>query len=259
MENINKTFLSVIIPAYNEASRLPATLVDVDRYLSSQRFSYEIIVVNDGSADNTAEIARRFSLTMRNLRLIDQKVNCGKGAAVRTGMLAANGDTRLFMDADNSTAISEVEKLLPYFSSGLGKYDVVFGSRAIKGAQMNPPQVFYKRFAGKLGNFFIQLLLLKGIWDTQCGFKCFSRETAQKIFSLAKINRWGFDAEILALAKTLGYKIKEVPIYWVNNTQSHVSAVSYFQVLLEVIRIRWWLWRNTYKIKLYLNSTNCFR
>ena len=249
MENINKTFLSVIIPAYNEASRLPATLVDVDRYLSSQRFSYEIIVVNDGSADNTAEIARRFSLTMRNLRLIDQKVNCGKGAAVRTGMLAANGDTRLFMDADNSTAISEVEKLLPYFSSGLGKYDVVFGSRAIKGAQMNPPQVFYKRFAGKLGNFFIQLLLLKGIWDTQCGFKCFSEEAAEKIFGITKINHWGFDAESLALAKEFGYTIKEMPIFWVNDVRTHVRLSSYLQVLAETVKVRWWLWRDAYNLK----------
>jgi len=245
MENVNKIFLSVVIPAYNEANRLPATLIDVNQYLSGQKFSYEIIVVNDGSTDNTAEIVKQFLPKTRNLKLIDKKINSGKGAAVRIGMLAAKGDLCLFMDADNSTAISEIEKLLPYFSND---FDVVFGSRAIKGAQMNPPQVFYKRFAGAMGNFFIQLMLLKGIWDTQCGFKCFSREAAQKIFSIAKIDRWGFDAEILALARALNYKIKEAPIYWMNHPQSHVGWSSYFQVLMEVVKIRWWLWKNEYKI-----------
>lgn len=249
MENINKIFLSVIIPAYNEANRLPATLAEVDKYLSNQSFSYEIIVVNDGSADNTAEVVRRLLQSVRNLKLIDQKLNCGKGAVVRTGMLEAAGDLCLFMDADNSTAISEIEKILPFFSSDNGSYDVVIGSRAVRGARMEPPQVFHKRIAGKLGNLFIQALLLRGIKDTQCGFKCFRREVARKIFSVAKINRWGFDAEILALAKELNYKIKEVPIYWVNHTQSHVRWSAYFQVLWEVIKIRWWLWGGAYKIK----------
>lgn len=251
MANINNLFLSVIVPAYNEAGRLPVTLIGIDRYLSNKNFSYEIVVVNDGSTDNTAEIVRRFLPVIQNLKLIDNAINQGKGAAVRTGMLAANGDLCLFMDADNSTAISEIEKLLPYFSlDGSGyDYDIVIGSRAVKGALMDPPQVFYKKIAGKFGNLFIQALLLWGTKDTQCGFKCFKREVARKIFSLAKINRWGFDAEILALAKASDYTIKEVPVYWVNNVKSHVGAASYFQVLWEVIKIRWWLWRNIYKLK----------
>lgn len=241
-----KPFLSVIIPAYNEAKRLPLTLIDVDRHLQEQEYSYEILVVNDGSTDATAEIVRRFSSLMENLKLADNPENHGKGWVVRQGMLTAKGTWRLFMDADNSTAIVEFNKMIPYFKQG---YEVVIGSRDVKGAKMSPPQPFYKRTLGDLGNLFIQALVLPGLWDTQCGFKCFSDEAAEKIFSLMKIDRWGFDVESLAIAKELGYKIKEMPIFWVNDPRSHVSPGSYLQVLWEVVKVRWWLFRNAYGIK----------
>ena len=240
-----KPYLSIIIPAYNEAKRLPQTLVDIDYRLQDVDFSYEIIVVDDGSKDATAEAAKKFSELIRNLRIITNEENKGKGGVVKQGMLEARGHIRLFTDADNSTSIEQFRKMLPYFKEG---YDVVFGSRGIKGAKLEPPQPFYKRFLGNIGNLIIQILLLPGIKDTQCGFKAFTEEVAQKIFSLTRINRWAFDVEALALAKNLGYKIKEVPIIWKNDPESKVKLISYLQVLIEVLKIRFWLWRDAYRI-----------
>lgn len=242
-----KPYLSVIIPAHNEAKRLPLTLIDVDKHLSEQEYSYEIIVVNDGSKDATAEIVRRFQPLIENLKLIDNEKNQGKGAVVRQGMLAAKGNWRLFMDANNSTSIIEFNKMMPYFDDG---YEIVIGSRAVKGVKLNPPQNILKQLAGKMGNLFIQFLLLRKIWDTQCGFKCFSEEAARRIFSLTKIDRWGFDIETLALARAMGYQIREMPVYWVNDPRSQVNFRFYFQVLWETVKVKWWLWRKTYKLEL---------
>ncbi|MBI5079108.1 glycosyltransferase family 2 protein [Candidatus Wolfebacteria bacterium] len=239
-----KPYLSVIIPAYNEAKRLPLTLIDVDKHLSRADFSYEIIVVNDGSKDATSEIVKRFSHLIKNLRLIDNKENHGKGWVVRQGMLEAKGNVRIFTDADNSTSIDQFFKIPPYFKEG---YDVVIGSRDIEGAQLVPHQPWYKRFAGNIGNLIIQVALLPGIWDTQCGFKAFTEEAAEKIFKIAKIDRWGFDVEALALAKELGYKIKEIPVVWVNDPFSRVSAFAYLQVLSEVLKIKWLLITKKYE------------
>jgi dolichyl-phosphate beta-glucosyltransferase len=232
-----KPFLSVVIPAYNEAKRIPLTLIDIDRHLRGVKYSYEIIVVNNNSTDATAEVVERFAHLVKNLKLINCKVP-GKGAAVKRGILEAKGEIRLFTDADNSTSIDQFSKMIPYFKEG---YGVVFGSRDIKGAKMVPPQPWHKRQAGNIGNLLIQILLLPGIWDTQCGFKAFTEEAAKKIFPLIKIGRWGFDVEVLALAKKLGYKIKEIPVVWVNNPFSRVKLSSYLQVLFEVFKIKWWI------------------
>lgn len=238
-----KPFLSVIIPAYNESERLPLTLIDADKHLSAQEYSYEILVVNDGSTDNTAEIVNRFLPLIKNLKLADSAENEGKGAAVRLGMLSAHGNWRIFMDADNSTSVLEFNKMLPYFKEG---YEIVIGSRAVKGAALKPPQPFYRQLLGKLGNLFIQILLLKGLKDTQCGFKGFSEEAAEKIFMLTKIDGWAFDVESLALARAMGYRIKEMPVTWVNDPKSHVKFSAYFGVLWETIKVKWWLWRKAY-------------
>ncbi|MBU4348621.1 glycosyltransferase family 2 protein [Patescibacteria group bacterium] len=241
-----KPFLSVIIPAYNEAKRLPLTLIDIDKHLDDQEYSYEIIVVDDGSTDDTAEIVKRFIPLINNLKLIENQENKGKGAVVRQGMLSAKGLWRLFMDADNSTSIVEFNKMITYFKSG---YDIVIGSRSVKGSRLLPSQSICKRFLGNVGNLIIQAMLLPKVWDSQCGFKCFSDDAAEKIFSLTKIDKWGFDAEALALAKALKYRMKEIPIFWVNDFRSYVKFRDYLQVLFETVKIRWWLWRDAYDIK----------
>ena len=249
-----KPFLSVIIPAYNEAKRLPLTLLDIDRYLSAAEYSYEIIVVSDGSVDATNEIVTRFKGLIKNLRLIENQENHGKGWVVRQGMLEAKGNWRLFMDADNSTSVDQFNNMLPFFSAGGGSafgekdsYDVVIGSRAVKGAKLTPVQPFYRQIPGKIGNLIIQILVLRGIRDTQCGFKCFSELAAQKIFKLARINRWGFDVEALVLAKLNNFRIKEIPVIWANDMHSTVGFGAYVSTLFDVFKIRYWLWRHEYK------------
>ncbi|KKT22168.1 hypothetical protein A2108_01910 [Candidatus Wolfebacteria bacterium GWA1_42_9] len=240
-----KPYLSVIIPAYNEAKRLPLTLIDIDKHLSKADFSYEIVVVDNNSKDATREIASRFIPLIKNLKVIECKTQ-GKGAAVKKGMLEAEGDIRLFTDADNSTSVDHFFKMKHYFSEG---YDIVIGSRDVAGARLEPPQPWYKRVLGDMGNIFIQLMLLRGIKDTQCGFKAFSEKAAQSIFSLANIVGWGFDVEILALGKKMGYKIKEIPVRWVNSAFSLVKPTAYLMVLLEVVKIRIRLALGKYKIQ----------
>lgn len=242
----NKPYLSVIIPAYNESRRIPLTLIDVDKHLSTAGYSYEILVVNDGSTDDTVQVVERFAKMIPNLRVIGYKDNVGKGNAVRLGMLEAKGKYRLFMDSDNSTSVDQFENMVKYFEEG---YNVVICSRAHKESKLSPAQGTIKKILGKSGNLIIQILVLPGIWDTQCGFKAFSEVAAEKIFKLQRINGWGFDVEILALAKRLGYKIKQIPVVWVNDTDSRVGASAYVSTLIETFRIRYWLWRNVYNLK----------
>lgn len=243
---MSQPYLSIIIPAYNEAERIPKSLLDIDKRLSSAPYSYEIVVVNDGSTDNTAAIVKNMTKLVRNLKIIDLKDNSGKGGTVRQGMLLSSGKIRLFTDADNSTSIDQFEKMMPFFKEG---YDVVIGSRAVAGAKLDPPEPWYKQIAGKIGNLIIQILLLPGIWDTQCGFKAFTEEAAKRVFTLSQIPGWGFDVEILSLSQRAGYRIKEIPVHWANDLRSHVNASAYLHVLWETLTIRWRLWRGEYGIK----------
>ncbi len=243
---MSQPFLSVIIPAYNEAERLPLTLVAIDKYLQGVNYPYEILVVNDGSTDTTAAIVKKMSEIVKNLKLIDNKTNQGKGAVVKQGMLLAKGRYRLFTDADNSTAIDHFEKMLPYLDQGC---EVIIGSRTIKGSVLEPAQPLYKQALGKLSNLVIQIVNVPGIWDTQCGFKAFTDEAAEKIFSIARTNGWGFDIEVLALARCFGYQIKEIPVKWVNSPLSHVQPSAYLKTFLENIKIRWWILSNKYEIR----------
>lgn len=228
-------FLSVIIPAYNEERRIFKILEAAEDYLVGQNFDYEIIVVNDGSEDKTVEVAKSHSSGFKNFLIIDNKNNQGKGAAVKQGMLAAKGDFRLFADADNSTPFEEFEKFIPFLQEN---YEVVFASRALKDSQVEKPQNFLKVFLGRLGNLLIRKILKLNITDTQCGFKCFKAMAAQEIFSQQKISGWSFDAEILVLAKKLGFKFKEVPVRWINEKSSRVSWKSYFLALKDIWKIR---------------------
>lgn len=243
---MEKPFLSVIVPAYNEAERIPLTLLDLDRLLSDANFSYEILVVNDGSTDNTAEIVSKMAKTIKHLVLINNEKNQGKGGVVRDGMLAAKGSCRILTDADNSTSIDQFEQMLPFFKEG---YEVVIGSRAMRGARLEPPQPFLRRLLGRLSNLIIQVVNVPGVWDTQCGFKAFTADAAERIFSLTRVNGWGFDIEVLALARSLGYRVKEVPVHWVNDTASHVKPVAYLKVFVENVKIRAWLILGAYKVE----------
>jgi glycosyltransferase involved in cell wall biosynthesis len=236
MENKGKIFLSVVIPAYNEEKRLPKTIVEIFDYLSKKNFSFEVIVVNDGSKDKTAEVVKELIKKYPKLELIDNKENKGKGAVVRQGMLKARGGLRVFLDADHSTPISEIEKFIPEFEKGT---DVAIGSREIKGAILDPPQPWYRRFVGEGFKWLRKIIL--GLWeiqDTQCGFKCFRAEVVEKVFPKCKIDRFAFDPEILVLVKREGYKIKEIPVYWRNDPDSKVKFKSIFNMAKDLIRIR---------------------
>ena len=230
--------LSVIIPAYNEAERIIPTLQRINDYLASRSLSSEILVVLDGPTDNTIGLLREVSEKVPNLRILDRHRNRGKGYTVREGMLKASGRLRLFCDADNSTDIAHFDKMIPLFKEG---YDIVIASRHSKdaaGAQQAVPQARYKRIIGQFGNIFIQCVAVRGIWDTQCGFKAFRAEVAERIFSQTTIEGWAFDIEVLALARAANYKIGIIPAYWVNDARSHVRWFDYLRVLGDTLRVR---------------------
>jgi len=239
-------YLSVIIPAYNEEKRISTTLLDIDKYLSKQNYDYEIIVVSDGSKDNTVSVVRNLQTKIRNLRLIDNKENHGKGYVVKQGMLEAGGEYRLFMDADNSTTIDHLDKFWPLFKQG---YDVIIGSIELKGAKIEEKAAWYRRWLGRISKYIIRVVA--GLWkihDSQRGFKLFTAKAAEAIFSKQTIMRWGFDIEILVLAKKMGFKIKEVPVNWSNPGESKVTLTSYIKTFQELLKIRRNLITNKYKI-----------
>jgi len=241
---VKKPHLSVIIPAYNEVKRLPLTLIDIDKHLAAVKFPYEIIVVDNNSTDGTVAVAQRMASLMKNTKVIECTTQ-GKGAAVRKGMLESQGEIRLFTDADNSTSITHFFSMEHYFKEG---YDVVIGSRDVKGARLEPPQPWYRRLLGNMGNLFIQLMLLSGIKDTQCGFKIFSERAVAVIFPKMTIVGWGFDVEALSLARKQGFKIKEAPVTWKNSAFSLVKPSGYLAVLVEVVRIWWRFKRKRYAL-----------
>jgi dolichyl-phosphate beta-glucosyltransferase len=233
-----RPFLSVVIPAYNEAERLPLTLIDVDRHLSDQEYSYEIIVVISHSTDHTAEIVKRLASFLPNLKYIALSENRGKGFAVKTGMLTAKGTYCLYMDADNSTAVVEFNKMLPYLRGGHGeKCDIVIGSRRVSGARVSPPMPPSRRLASAVARVFIKVFGVRGFKDTQCGFKAFTAEAAQSLFGALITDGWLFDVELLARAKKADLKIREIPIFWAHNPGSKVDVTQYFRSFKELMRI----------------------
>jgi dolichyl-phosphate beta-glucosyltransferase len=228
--------LSVIIPAYNEESRLFETLRRVGAYLAAQPYEAEVLVVDDGSTDGTARVVRECA-SLGSLRLIQHPdgANHGKGATVRRGMIEARGAFRIFMDADNSTSLDQIDSLWPWFNQG---YDITVGSRRAPGARVEVHQSWYKELAGRGGNLLIRALAVPGILDTQAGFKMFTARSADAVFPRQTIDRWGYDIEILAIARLLGFRIREVPIVWVNAPGSKVRMSTYLQVLSEVWHVR---------------------
>ncbi|PIS42879.1 MAG: hypothetical protein COT24_01205 [Candidatus Kerfeldbacteria bacterium CG08_land_8_20_14_0_20_40_16] len=234
--------ISLVIPVYNEEKRIRKSLAEILPYLNHTLPDYEIIFVDDGSTDQTLPILEQYQ--NEHFQIIKNDRNYGKGYSVKQGMLKARFTVVLFSDADFSTPIEDLEKLLPY----LKEYDIVIGSRGMKESQVSVHQPFYKEWLGKLGNKFIQLLIVPGIKDTQCGFKMFKKETLI-IFRKQTIERWGFDFEILMLAKRMGFKIKEVPVKWRNDFRSKVRFFDYLKTLGELLKIKWNILTNKYDLK----------
>lgn len=238
--------LSVVIPAYNEEKRIGKTLKSIDEYLKKQNYLYEILVVSDGSKDGTVKVVEALIPEIKNLRLIANRQNHGKGFVTRQGIMEAKGDYRLFTDADNSTSIDQVEKMWPWFGQG---YDIVIGSRDLKDSVLDPPQPFLRNFIlGEGFKLFRKLVI--GLWrveDTQCGFKAFTAKVAFDVFPKCVINRFAFDPEILAVAKNKGFKIKEIPVYWKNDLNSTVKPGSIIKMALDILKIRFNQLKGLYK------------
>lgn len=226
-------FVSVIIPAYNEAKRIAPTLKKVSSFLEGLNKPYEILVVDDGSRDKTVETIEKLNLPF--LRILSYGTNRGKGYAINFGMRSASGQWILFSDADNSTPISELPKLL----EAAGSHEVVIGSRYLPESNVKVRQPLVRVMLSRIGNLLTQLIILPGVRDTQCGFKLFSHQAAQTIFPRQTIWGWGFDIEILRIAREAGYKIKEVPVIWINDEGSRLqSSRAFIGTFLELLRIK---------------------
>ena len=246
---INKPYLSVIISVYNKADLLPSTLIDIDKYLRKLGFEYEVLIINDGSTDNTAEIVRKFEPVMQKLRLIDNDIHRGKGYVVRQGMQEAKGELRLLMDADNSINIDHFSQMIPYFKNETAtKYDIVIGSRFMQESRIISRPSFCNRLLNSIESVFIRIFLLPNIRDARCEFKCFSENAAKQIFNIAKINRFTADIEALVIGYKIGYKIKEVPVIYINNTLQKAKLFTYCVVLWDMLKIKVRIWIGRYKI-----------
>jgi len=229
--------LSVIIPAYNEEARLPATLEEACEWLKRRLPNdHEVLVVDDGSKDGTVDAVRTLMATWPTIKLVEQPENRGKGAAVRRGMLEAEGEIRLFMDADHSTHIREVEKVFDAMEKGA---DVVAASRAHPESDIEVHQAWLREHMGKGFNLIMRSIVGLSMADTQCGFKAFTAEAAEKVFKAAKLDGFSFDVEVLYLAGMFGYSIAEIPVKWVNEPNSKVRMLADpARMFADVLRIR---------------------
>lgn len=226
--------VSIVIPAYNEAQRLPATLTRIEEYLRQTRLPAEVIVVDDGSLDGTAEVVRRHSERWPQLALMGG-AHGGKGAAVRLGMGAARGRYLVFSDADLSVPIEDLEKLLSPLRGGAG---VAIASRALRQSQVEVHQPWYRETMGKIFNKLVRIFVLGGVKDTQCGFKAFTAEVAERVFPPLQTRGFGFDVEVLYRARKAGYRVVEVPTRWINSPQSRVHPIRHsLAMFLELLAI----------------------
>lgn len=228
--------ITVIFPAYNEIDRIQPTLESYYRVLEKMELKYEILVVDDGSSDGTADFVEKLQDEIPHLSVIRCPKNQGKGAAVRIGMLKAKGAIRVMTDADGSVSASQLNSL--YQSITDEEVDVSIGSRYVKGAVIENPQPLHRRLWSRFANVFIQKMLLPGIVDTQCGFKAFTAKAAIDIFSDAATNGWSFDLEALAFAQLKGYKIAEIPVSWSDDDRSKGHFEQLPKTIRELFRIR---------------------
>lgn len=239
-----KPHLSVIVPAYNEEPNFKKGLIDeVPKYLQKQDYEYEVLIVDDGSEDDTAKQSMQFAKKHKNIKVI-KNPHQGKAETVKTGVKSARGELILFTDFDQATPISEVEKLTPFFP----EFDIVIGSRQLPGAKREKEPI-YRHLMGLVFNLIVQIIAVRGIWDTQAGFKCFKGQVAKELFSRLKVYGEGkkvqgalvtaFDVELLFLAKKMGYKIKEVPIIWHHVATSRVSPLKdSLRMFRDVVKVR---------------------
>jgi dolichyl-phosphate beta-glucosyltransferase len=248
---------SIVIPAYNEAKRVGATLERVLAYVARQQWNAEVILVNDGSCDETREIIQRYISDNPNLRLLENPGNRGKGYSVRHGMLKAEGEVLLFSDADLSSPIEESNKLFAAIADGA---DVAIGSRWLQAELQKKRQPFYRQLFGRIFNLALRTMLGLRYRDTQCGFKAFTRTAAQSLFAVQKIERWGFDPELLFLANKFGIKVVEIPIDW---SHCEGSRIRYFRdgirMFQEILKVRWYALMQTYDTPVAPQAINNLR
>jgi dolichyl-phosphate beta-glucosyltransferase len=226
-------FLSIIIPAHNEETRLPGALEQVFVFLEKKSYSSEVVVVENGSSDRTLEIARGFSRKYSGLRVLHEEFP-GKGRAVRRGMLETTGEYRFIADADFSMPVEQIDRFLPPSCD----YDIAIASREAPGAlRFNEPS--FRHFTGRIYNFWIRLIVLPGLQDTQCGFKCFKGQIAEDIFPDQTLTGWAFDVELLAIARKRGYSIVEIGIPWHYNAGSKIKVLQdSLKMFTDLLRIR---------------------
>jgi dolichyl-phosphate beta-glucosyltransferase len=228
---------SVVIPAFNESARIPATLESVIECVRANGWDAEIIVVNDGSTDNTAEIVQNMARSAPEVRLLENPGNRGKGYAVRNGVLHSLGEVVMFTDSDLSAPMNEAERL---FAAIAGGADIAIGSRWLESSRQTHRQPLYRQFFGRCFNTVCRMVMNLPFADTQCGFKAFTRAAAQTVFQLQTIERWGFDPEILFIALKRGYRIQEVPVSWAHDARTRMSYLrDGMQMLKELAMVRW--------------------
>lgn len=235
--SIANTMLSVVVPAYNEEARLAPSLIRMLAFFDAQSYPYEMLVVDDGSSDGTADVVTDLAAVHLQLRLLTYQPNKGKGHAVRYGMLRAVGERVLFCDADLATPIEEVDKLIAALDLGA---DIAIGSRDVPGSQLIKRQSIIRELGGRLINKWVQLFAVPGIHDTQCGFKLFTRAAAQSVFRVCRLDNFAFDVEVLYIAiKRFGLKVVEVPIRWAHQEGSKVRPLrDGWRMITSVLKIR---------------------
>src|SRR6202795_2899101 len=235
---------SIIIPAYNESGRIRPTLDEWLRYVQQRHWEAEILVVDDGSRDDTREVVREYGKAHSQILLVENPGNRGKVYSVRNGMLHARGDICLFTDADLSSPIAEAEKLFDAIADGA---DIAIGSRWLRSDLQTERQPLYRQAFGRIFNLVLRVILGLRFSDTQCGFKAFRRDAAQRIFPLQKIERWGFDPEILFLARRAGLRVEEVPVLWAHSEGTRLYPFrDGLRMFVEVLRIRWYAMTGEY-------------
>jgi len=228
---------SIVIPAYNESARIPATLRSVVDCIRAHGWNAEVVVVNDGSRDNTAEVVREFARNAPEIRLLENPENRGKGYTVRHGVLHALGDIVMFTDADLSSPMEEAEGMFAAIEQGA---DIAIGSRWLATSRQTHRQPLYRQFFGRCFNLLTRMVMNLPFADTQCGFKAFTRAAAQTVFQLQTIERWGFDPEILFIALKRGYQISEIPVSWAHDARTRISYLrDGIQMLKELAIVRW--------------------